>query len=516
MQQQNSQPNRPLRSSSGTRSVRAAKAVAGAQAGASQQAGTRQHAKFSQGSAAKDGYKPVYSPGSQSRAANQAFARQASQGKGSQYARNNPQYAKAKRKAKGKSIAAAVLAVVLLLALGGGTAFALYVNNLNTELAGAKTKVEQKAIDKALAPVVSLSDPFYMLLLGSDAREDDEEMGERTDTNILVYVNPKESYISMVSIPRDTKINIEGYGTNKFNAAYTFGGTAGAIKAASDLCGVNIAHYAEVNFESLIALVDTVGGIEVEVAELIDDPDAGNVVIQPGLQTLNGEAALVLSRSRAYADGDFTRTTNQRLVVEALIKKILSMPATDLPGIINTAAKSVTTDMTANDLLDLAMQFKDLKNLKIYSAMVPSTIAMINEISYVVADTVALKEMMALVEAGKDPSTVVASGVVYSDGSSGSSSGYGDTSGYGYQGYEYSDSSGTGNTDPGYVDPGYVDPVVPDNGTGTGGTEPPAETPDAGETGGTGDTGNTGGATEGGSTEGSGTGTDPAVVPAAA
>lgn len=309
---------------------------------------------------------------------------------------------------KGKKIAIGVVCSLLVLILGAGTAAALYVNNLNNTLAGNKTEEEKMAIQDVLVPKKSFNEPFYMMLIGSDAREDDEEMGQRSDTNIVVRVDPTTCTVTMLSIPRDTMIDIDGYGRNKFNAAYNYGGAKATIRESSQLLGVDISHYAEVNFEELIQLVDAVGGVEIDVQERINDPDAGPYILDPGLQTLNGEQALVYARSRAFVDGDFTRTSHQRELIEALIQKVLSLPVTDLPGVIEKAAQCVSTDMSVSDILALATQFKDLGNLSVYSAMVPSAIVpyLIDGISFVVADPTALEQMMKLVEAGEDPSAI--------------------------------------------------------------------------------------------------------------
>lgn len=398
------------------------------------------------------------------------------------YSRTSGAYStKARKKGKRIKVAAGVLCTLLLTLIGCGTAFAMYVNSVNESLAGGKTGEEQAAISEALVEITEYSDPFYLMLIGSDARADNDEMGQRSDTNILVRVDPKNAQVTMLSIPRDTMIELDGYGTNKFNAAYSYGGAALAISEASTLCGVDIAHYAEINFDELIALVDTVGGVEVDVPELIDDPQAGPVVLQPGPQTLNGQAALTFARSRAYADGDFTRTSNQRLLVEAIIKKVLAMPVTELSSVISQAAQCVTTDLSIDKILNIAMQFKDIKNITVYSAMVPSTTAYLNEISYVVCITDALTDMMKLIETGKDPNTLDLS--AYSVPSyNGSGSGNTDT----YNTYTYTDD--TYYYDPGYTqtppetyepaptptpDPGVVDPGTGDGGGSTG--TPPAE-----------------------------------------
>lgn len=332
----------------------------------------------------------------------------------SQYLRSNPNYQKKNRKgSRGKKIAIAVVLAVLVVFVGAGTAAALWVNSVNDTLTkGQKSATELDEINDVLVKTTSFDEPFYMMLIGSDAREDDESMGARSDTNIVVRVDPTTNSATLVSIPRDTMINIDGYGYCKFNAAYSYGGAALAIKEASELLGVNISHYAEVDFDSLIGLVDTVGGVDVTVDQRINDPDADGsvigqkkIIIEAGEQHMDGETALVFARSRAYADGDFTRTANQRKLIAALAEKILSMPLAKLPGIVQTAAGSITTDMSVTDLYSLATQFQD-GELTMTSCMVPSITGMYKSSSYVFCDENALATMMQAIEAGGDASEI--------------------------------------------------------------------------------------------------------------
>ena len=209
--------------------------------------------------------------------------------------------------------------------------------------------------------------------------------------------------MTLLSIPRDTAIEIDGYGTEKFNAAYTYGGPSGTIAAAKQLCGVDISHYAEVHFEALIDIIDYIGGVDVDVPIAIDDVDAGGKV-DAGMQHLDGEHAMVFARSRSYTNGDFQRTTSQRLLIEAAAEKVLSMDPTEYPGLLTKISQSMTTDFSVQELLGLAQAFTDEPELKIYSAMVPSTTASIDGVSYVITDVAALEEMMALIDKGKDPS----------------------------------------------------------------------------------------------------------------
>ena len=336
----------------------------------------------------------------------------------SQYSRSNPNYQKKNRKgSRGKKIAIAVVLAVLVVFVGAGTAAALWVNSVNDTLTkGQKSATELDEINDVLVKTTSFDEPFYMMLIGSDARADEESMGARSDTNIVVRVDPTTNSATLISIPRDTMINIDGYGYCKFNAAYSYGGAALAIKEASELLGVNISHYAEVDFDSLIGLVDTVGGVDVTVDQRINDPDADGsvigqkkIIIEAGEQHMDGETALVFARSRAYADGDFTRTANQRKLIAALAEKILSMPLAKLPGIVQTAAGSITTDLSVTDLYSLATQFQDGGELSMTSCMVPSITGMYKSASYVFCDENALATMMQTIEAGGDASEITGS-----------------------------------------------------------------------------------------------------------
>lgn len=320
------------------------------------------------------------------------------------YARNNGSYTKKQRKhgGTGKKVAIGILIAVLLSLIGAGVAVALYVNDLNNSMK-AVDEQEAQEIGDALAPAVN-DGPFYMVLIGADDREG--VGGARSDTCILTRVDAKSATITMLSIPRDTAINLEGYGTQKFNAAYAYEGTSGTIKAASALCGVDVSHYAEVHFGDLVKLIDKMGGVEVDVPIEIDDKKAGGH-IDAGKQTLNGKQALVFARSRSYANGDFQRTTSQRILVEACINKLLGMDPTKLPDLVKDLASCVQTDFNIVDLVSLANTMQNAEGgLKIYSALVPSTTAMVDGVSYVVCDTTTLEEMMKLTDAGEDPSKV--------------------------------------------------------------------------------------------------------------
>lgn len=336
-------------------------------------------------------------------------------GSNARYGYGNGRYGK-KPMAGWKKALIALLVIAIMAAAGFFIYKEIRTQMINNELRGNKTDAEIAAIQDELAPPVKYDEPFVLLLIGSDARVEDESMGQRSDTNILVRIDPATNTVSLVSIPRDTMIYIDGAGTNKFNAAYYYGGVAGTIRAVKDLCDVDVNHYAEIDFDGMIGLVDAVGGIDVMVDETIDDPDAGGY-IEEGYQHLDGEDTLIFARSRQYYDGDFTRQANQRKVIMALAYKLLETPASELLGLIQVSTSFLTTDMTVEDIKKIADQMRHNNDydVKIYSAMIPAVAAMVGDVSYVIADTAGVREMMQVFMSGGDVGAVGATDSVYND-----------------------------------------------------------------------------------------------------
>ncbi len=309
---------------------------------------------------------------------------------------------RARSRRRGKIIRRSILCAVLVLFLSAGTAAALWFNSVVSRLNNSSV------IDDDLRAVLSDADvttePFYMLLLGTDGRPGEENY--RADTIILARIDPTEKQVTLISIPRDTMITYNGE-TMKINAAHTYDGAAGMVTAVEELCGIDIAHYAEISFDGLVELVDALGGVEVYVPDRVDDSKAGDVVIETGLQTLDGEAALTFCRSRAYVDGDYTRMRHQRIFVAALANTILNeMDATDLPSVIESVADMVATDLSVSDILSLANAMRGLDTDEIWTANIPShadETTYVDGVSYVFVYEDQLAEMMERVDAGEDP-----------------------------------------------------------------------------------------------------------------
>lgn len=309
-----------------------------------------------------------------------------------------------KRKKTLKIVGVSCLAVVLICAIG---AFA-YVAKLSSSLSAG---VDSSLLN-ALVSTDTPEDPFYVLLLGTDRSDEREASGEyggsyRSDSIMLARVDPKSKKATIVSIPRDTLVNLGEYGKDKINSAHSYGGPSLAVKTVSELAGVPIAHYAEIDFNGFAQVIDALGGIEVDVPIEINDSEAGGHLL-PGRQTLSGEQALVLCRSRHsydnYGAGDLYRSANQRVVLSALAQKLLSSDAITLASSIQTLSDYIITDMSVDSIVGIAQAMRGLNSsTDIYTGVAPTKSEYVGDVWYEVIDESAWKAMMARVDKGLPP-----------------------------------------------------------------------------------------------------------------
>lgn len=246
--------------------------------------------------------------------------------------------------------------------------------------------------------------PYYVLMLGSDAREG--ETSSRTDTMVLVRVDLIGGKLTLVSIPRDTKVEIDGYGTSKINAAYAYGGAGGAVRAVSELTGVPINHVAVIHFEELVGLIDYLGGVTVNVPVDVYDPEYSGLILSAGTQTMDGQTALAWARTRyGFEDGDYQRQEDQRILLTAIMNRMLSLSPREMPQALEQIGGLVGTDMRCYNLAPLFLRFK-LASPTVYSCALPTTSEMIDGYWYEIVDESAMTDLLKVVNAGGDPATV--------------------------------------------------------------------------------------------------------------
>ncbi|NLW52720.1 MAG: LCP family protein [Tissierellia bacterium] len=232
---------------------------------------------------------------------------------------------------------------------------------------------------------------ILFLLAGTD-KSVGEEGSTRTDTLILVKMNLKEGKIDLVSIPRDTRVPVNG-NLDKINHASSYGGIELTMKTIRDWLDIDLDYYAVINFDSVVHIVDIIGGVEVDVPEAI----AEELKIEPGVQKLNGEQALTFVRHRkSYMTGDIGRVQTQQLFMKALLGEIIKpINLLKLPNIINASKKELTTNLKISQGLPNILSLGKMASPKIESDMIPGDGDYIGGISYYVYDreaTISLRD----------------------------------------------------------------------------------------------------------------------------
>lgn len=296
--------------------------------------------------------------------------------------------------------------VLVFVILAGGACFGYYkiTGNVPFRGDGITTNVgDMNILDALLGRNIKMN----VAVFGVDKDE------TRTDVVFVVHYDSEQESISLVSVPRDTRVNVCGevedllggsYGVTKFNAVHAYGGKENGPKAAmlqlEDLLGIKIDHYVKVNFDALVEIVDAVGGVEVDVPQDMkwDMSDTGDITIdlKKGLQTLDGNKALQLVRFRRYADGDVGRIQVQQLFLKALAEKVLSTEniVKNLGDYIEVMYKYVDTDVTLTDALKYANYIKKIDMEKISMETLPGVGQYVGGVSYFIHDAAATREMV--------------------------------------------------------------------------------------------------------------------------
>ena len=236
------------------------------------------------------------------------------------------------------------------------------------------------------------SDLLNILLIGQDAREGESQA--RSDSMILCTYNKATQDLTMTSFLRDLYVPIPGHGSNRINAAYSFGGTPLLKKTIDQNFHVAIDGTIEVDFTHFSDIIDQLGGVEIELRQ--DEADVINQQtgssLTEGVQWLDGFQALTYSRIRSLdIDGDFSRTNRQRKVINALIDSLRGISLKEMTPVIGKILPMLTTDLNRGQLLLYALEIlPHLSQIDIHSQKIPAdgtfTDKTIDGMSVLVAD----------------------------------------------------------------------------------------------------------------------------------
>jgi len=229
-----------------------------------------------------------------------------------------------------------------------------------------------------------------VLLLGVDARPG--EKVARTDTIIVAHVEPDANRLSLLSIPRDTRVNIPRHGMDKINAANVYGGPELVSQVVSDLIGVPVQYYALTNWEGFKDIVDTLGGVTIEVEKPMQyyDPTDGPeyaIDLKPGVQRLDGRKALQYVRYRNDALGDISRTERQLKFLKALAQEIMQADTLlKLPKLVPQINQSLDTNLGLKQMISLARVAKNFDQMEIVTQTLPGHFLQLGGLSYWAVD----------------------------------------------------------------------------------------------------------------------------------
>ena len=268
---------------------------------------------------------------------------------------------KKKKKSLFLKISITIVSIIaLLIAIGIGTFYSIFNKmdniDLNKENLGVTSKEELEVYD-------NYKKIKNIALFGIDSADG---VG-RSDSMMIATVDPVHDKLKITSLMRDSYVNIDGYGYDKLNHAYAFGGPELSIKTINQTFGLNIEDFVAVDFASLPKVIDILGGIELDITDeelqyingYIDDINSKDGTYSPhisyaGPQHVDGVQALAYSRIRYTSGGDYERTRRHRTVLEQLFNKALTVSPTQYPTIINQLLPYVKTNLGATDILSLA------------------------------------------------------------------------------------------------------------------------------------------------------------------
>ncbi len=294
------------------------------------------------------------------------------------------------------------LVILALLAWVGGTV----VSGMGTG-GTAAAQTPGIIIGKAHAgytPSLTGNKPVVVLAVGSGARPGDDVMHSLSDSMHVIFIDPATHKASIVGIPRDSWVAIPGFGTNKINAAMPDGGPPLLIKTIESNWGVHIDYYALTTFWGIRKIVDSVGGLTIDVPFAMNDPYS-HANFQPGVQKLDGSQVLAFSRDRhSILSGDFGRSQDGGRVLMALLaqfhKQFTKDPTALYTWIGNGLQNLSATNLSLDEVMNLAWTCTHVSAATVQNVVLPGGTGMQGTLSVVYIATSRAKAIFA--DAQKD------------------------------------------------------------------------------------------------------------------
>ena len=275
-----------------------------------------------------------------------------------------------------KTIALYLVVITVILVISAVLAFQLMLtswdNNPNTNDNRNKSHL-----------LSSIQNEFNVLLLGADKERDGQQ---RSDTLMVANIDLEQKKISLVSIPRDTRVEFSDGSYHKINAAYAYGGLKLLQNTVANFLGVKIDYYLEVDYNDFIDLVDLIDGIDLNITKKLQysDQAAGlNINLAAGKKNLTGEEALGYVRFRHDKLGDLGRINRQQKFLKAAADQLFSAKTIlQTPKLINQVSQTIKSNLPTAKLLAIATILNDFSLDNLEMTTLPGEIGYINGVSY--------------------------------------------------------------------------------------------------------------------------------------
>lgn len=290
-----------------------------------------------------------------------------------------------KKSLKKRSIIFSISTLLILCVIGTCVGYYIYVRNKiytkNENIQFQTIEYENKKKDDDEVNYKEVNGITNVLLVGTDGRDVDERA--RADSIIIATLDNNNKEVRLTSLFRDTLVNIDGHGAQKLNAAMAFGGIDLLRDTIQETYKISIDKYVIINFWGFEAIIDQIGGVEVDVKDYqlnelnkyIGESTGGNdyPVTKSGLQLLNGKQALSYARIRKGVGDEFERTERQREVLFKVAEKLRETKPTKYFGILNSMLDNISTNIEPLDALNMAYTIYKFPSLETKQIHIPLT-----------------------------------------------------------------------------------------------------------------------------------------------
>ena len=271
----------------------------------------------------------------------------------------DPQFKKSRKQPKKKKRGLRTFGkVVLILAIILGILVGVIFWYINDKLNKVQ-RIELNDEELGISDNIGLEDYRNIAILGIDARADTYGTGNRSDNIMIASMNNKTKETKLISVYRDTYVDIEGHGLDKITHAYSYGSAQLALNTLNKNLDLNIKEFVTVNFDAVQNIVNNVGGIDMTIDA--DEIKHISGISSTGTHHLNGEQALEYARIRKEAGGDYKRTERMRDVLQAVLSKVKTMGIGEINTLLDKTLPQVYTNITTGDILSMVPSLASIK-----------------------------------------------------------------------------------------------------------------------------------------------------------